>query len=351
MTTNRRVVLAARPSGVPREEDFRIETAPLPQPGPNEVLVKNLWLSIDPYMRGRMDPGPSYARPLEIGGVMMGGTVGQVVQSNAPGVRIGDFVQGEGGWQEYGVMRIADATQFESGALPTWQLDPTAFEPRLSLSLLGMPGLTAFVGLRDIGQVRSADTVVISSAAGVVGSVAGQLAKRAGARVVGIAGGPDKCSFVERDLGFDACVDYKSPDFETALRSACPHGIDLYFDNVGGSVGDACMALINTQGRVVLCGQSAHYNMQELPPGPDRTVLLRIQILINRLTVRGLIVSDHWDRRDEFLREMVPLVRAGQVKLREDVVDGLDRAPRALIDLLQGRNFGKVLVRVQPAGE
>jgi len=345
---NRRVLLASRPTGLPRVENFAFDSAPIPEPGAGEVLVENIWLSIDPFIRGRMNAGPSYARAMEIGEVVVGGTVGRVIRSNVAALEPGDLVQGQGCWQQYSALRVADASELEPGVLPTWKLDPQAFPARFALSTLGMPGLTAYVGLHDIGQLRSQDTVVVSSASGAVGSVVGQLAKIAGARVIGIAGGPQKCSFVAHRLGFDAGVDYKAPDFEARLRQACPHGIDLYFDNVGGTVTDACMSLLNTHGRVVLCGQTAHYNMESLPPGPDRSLLLRVQILLGRLNVRGFIVSDHWHRREQFLADAAPLVTSGRLQLQEHIAQGLDAAPGALIDLLQGNSFGKVLIQIAP---
>ncbi|MFC7334395.1 NADP-dependent oxidoreductase [Rhodocista pekingensis] len=338
MPVNRRIVLAERPQGMPTPETFRLEEGPVPTPGPDQVLLRTVWLSLDPYMRGRMSAAKSYAQPVEIGDVMVGGTVCEVVQSNAEGFGPGDLVLAQTGWQEYAV----------AGLKAVQKLDPGAFPPSLALGTLGMPGLTAYVGLLDIGEPRNGETVVVSAAAGAVGSVVGQIARIKGCRAVGIAGGKDKCDYVTGTLGFDACVDYKAPDFMQRLKEACPGGIDVYFDNVGGDVADACMALLNNFARVPVCGRIANYNDTELPPGPNRVPQLMGLVLTRRLKVQGFIVSDRWHRMADFHHDMGGWLRDGRIKYREDVVEGLEKAPEAFIGLLQGRNFGKLLVRVGP---
>ncbi|HYC05549.1 MAG TPA: NADP-dependent oxidoreductase [Azospirillaceae bacterium] len=336
MAVNRKWVLASRPVGMPTLENFRLEEAPVPVPGEGELLLRTLWLSLDPYMRGRMSAAKSYAQPVEIGGTMVGGTVARVEASNAPGFQPGDIVQCMNGWQDYAVAHPKAVVK----------LDPNAFPPTLALGTLGMPGLTAFVGLMDIGEPKAGETVVVSAASGAVGSVVGQLAKARGCRAVGIAGGKDKCDYVVNELGFDVCVDHKAPDFQEQLKAACPQGIDVYFENVGGKVGDACIALLNAFGRVPVCGRIANYNDTELPPGPDRMGLLLTQVLAKRLRLQGFIVSERWHRMGAFHEEAIPLIRSGKLKYREDVSEGLESAPEAFFGLLEGRNFGKLLVKV-----
>ncbi|HXG15495.1 MAG TPA: NADP-dependent oxidoreductase [Calidithermus sp.] len=331
--TNQRVVLARRPHGAPRLEDFRLEEVPVPAPDPGQVLCRTIYLSLDPYMRGRLREERSYARRVELGEVIVGGTVGQVVESRHPGFRTGDFVLGAGGWQTFAVA--------EGRSLR--RLDPEAAPLSTALGVLGMPGLTAWVGLLDIGRPRPGQTVVVSAAAGAVGSVVGQLAKIQGCRAVGVAGTPDKCRWVVEALGFDAAVCHRSDDLVGALREACPDGIDVYFDNVGGRVLEAVLRLVNVGARIPLCGLVAEYNAPEPPPGPN----LR-PVLFNRVTIQGFIVSDHAHREPQFLEDMGRWVREGRVRYREDIVEGLARAPEAFIGLLEGRNFGKLLVRVTP---
>ncbi|HYE51280.1 MAG TPA: NADP-dependent oxidoreductase [Azospirillaceae bacterium] len=340
MAVNRRIVLASRPVGAPTEENFRLEEAPVPAPGPGEMLLRTVWLSLDPYMRGRMSTAKSYAQPVEIGGVMVAGTVARVVESNADGFAPGDLVLSQSGWQEYAV----------AGPKAVQKLDPAAFPVSLALGTLGMPGMTAYVGLIDIGEPKEGETVVVSAASGAVGSVVGQLAKARGCRAVGIAGGKAKCDYVTGELGFDACVDYRAPDFKARLREACPAGIDVYFENVGGEVGDACFELLNPFARVPVCGRIANYNDTALPDGPDRLPALMGQVLVRRLKIQGFIVTERWNRYPDFIREVGALVREGRLRYREDVVDGLENAPRAFLGLLQGKNFGKLLVRVSPDG-
>ena len=333
MATSRRVLLKRRPVGEPRVEDFEIEEAPLPEPGADQVLLRTIYLSLDPYMRGRMNEGPSYtgtANPA-LGDVMVGGTVSEVVHSNNERFSAGDIVAGSEGWRSHSIATGAALRKLDSKAAPI----------STALGVLGMPGLTAYVGLLDIGQPKPGETVVVSAAAGAVGSAVGQMAKIKGCRAVGVAGGRAKCEHVVKELGFDECVDYKSQDVYTALKLACPKGIDVYFDNVGGPVLDAVMRLINRDARIPICGLISEYNATEPPRGPNIRPLL-----FNRATMRGFIVSDHADRSGEFLREAIGWVQAGRLRYREDIVEGLDNAPRAFIGLLRGENFGKRLIRV-----
>jgi hypothetical protein len=333
---NRRIVLASRPIGEPKDSDFRLETAAIPAPAEGQLLLRNLYLSLDPYMRGRMSAGPSYAKPVEIGQVMEGGTVSEVVESKSPDWVAGDIVLSYTGWQEYAV---ADPKGLQ-------RLDPTQAPISTALGVLGMPGLTAYTGLLNIGQPKEGETVVVSAASGAVGAVVGQIAKIKGCRVIGVAGGPAKCTYVQHELGFDACVDHYSPAMAEDLKSACPDGIDVYFENVGGAVFEAVMPLFNMFARVPVCGLIAHYNATELPPGPNQVPRLMRDILVKRITYRGFIVSDYIAQRADFVRDMSAWIREGRVKYREDVVDGLENAVSAFQGLLKGRNFGKLLVRL-----
>ena len=328
---NRQIRLKSRPVGAPTPTNF--ETVDVPVPGvagvADGVLRKTLYLSLDPYMRGRMSDAPSYAAPVEVGATMCGHTVSEVVEPRNPAFRSGDIVAGYDGWQSYAVSSGKDLRT----------LDPR-LPPTTALGVLGMPGMTAFVGLIDIGQPKAGETVVVSAASGAVGSVVGQLAKVKGCRAVGVAGSDEKCRYVVEELGFDACVNHRSADLKAALRDACPKGIDVYFENVGGPVQDAVLRLINAGARIPLCGLIAEYNA---PPAPGPTWRL---LLVKRAMVRGFIVSDHTDRTAAFVQEVAPLVGQGRIKYREDIVDGLDAAPSAFIGLLEGKNFGKLIVRV-----
>ena len=336
-TLSQRIVLAARPAGVPRLADFRTESVPIPVPGPGQLLCRTLYLSLDPYMRGRMSDAPSYAPPLELGDVMVGGTVARVVVSHLAGFSAGDLVLGYGGWQEYS---LSDGTELT-------RLDPQTKQPSLFLGVLGMPGFTGYMGLMDIGKPQPGETVVVAAASGAVGSVVGQVARILGCRVVGIAGGAEKCRFVTTELGFDACIDHHGPDLPARLAAACPQGIDVYFENVGGAVFDAVMPLLNPRARVAVCGLIALYNETAAPAGPDRLGLLLGTILRRRLRVQGFIVSeDYAGRQAEFLAAMTPWLAAGKIKYREDIVAGLRQAPEAFIGMLTGGNFGKLVVRM-----
>jgi NADPH-dependent curcumin reductase CurA len=329
--TNRQVLLKRRPNGMPVAEDFALADSPAPEPGEGQVLLRSIYLSLDPYMRGRISGQRSYAKPTEIGEVIEGRVVGQVARSRHPGFREGDYAAGGYGWQTHSAV--------DGGGLQ--KLDPAAAPLSTALGVLGMPGLTAYVGLKTIGQPKSGETVVISAASGAVGAVAGQLAKRDGCRVVGIAGGADKCAYVTGELGFDAAVDHRNRDLGAALAAACPNGIDVYFENVGGAVQAAVFPLLNDHGRMIMCGMISEYNDVEPRPGPSLVAAVR-----KRLKIQGFIVSDHAALRPKYLAMAAPLVRSGQLKFREDIVDGIDNAPTAFIGLLQGRNFGKLIVKL-----
>lgn len=333
---NRRVVLAARPKGEPTDSDFRLEEADAPAPAEGQVLLRTLYLSLDPYMRGRMNATRSYAAPVEIGEVMEGGTVSEVVESKAPTFRVGDVVLAHTGWQEYAVATAAALRK----------LDPSIAPVSTALGVLGMPGMTAYTGLLNVGQPKEGETVVVSAAAGAVGSIAGQIARIKGCRAVGIAGGKQKCDFVRDELGFDACIDYRGDRFAEELKASCPNGVDVYFENVGGAVFETVLPLMNPFGRVPVCGLIAHYNSALPPRGPNRVPALMSAILTKRLTFRGFIVRDFASQEAEFLKTMSTWIREGRIKYREDVVDGIENAVHAFQGLFQGRNFGKLLVRM-----
>ena len=337
---NQRIVLASRPTGAPTPENFRMERVALPELADGQILLRTLYLSLDPYMRGRMSDAPSYAAPVQINEVMTGGAVSRVEASRHPKYSVGDLVVGATGWQSHS---ISDGTQL----VP---LPPGLPSPSMALGVLGMPGMTAYMGLMDIGQPKAGETLVVAAASGAVGSVVGQVAKIKGLHVVGVAGGAEKCRYVVDELGFHACVDHKSPSFADDLAKACDKGVDIYYENVGGAVFDAVLPLLNTKARIPLCGLIAQYNATALPDGPDRLALLQRTILTKRLRMQGFIVfDDYGDRHQEFFAAMAPWVRDGKVKFREDVVDGLDHAPSAFIGLLEGRNFGKLVVKVSDA--
>ena len=336
---NRRIVLARRPHGAPAAADFRLETHPVPAAGPGQVLLHTRYLSLDPYMRGRMNEGPSYAPPVAIDAVMTGQTVSVVESSNVAGFKAGDLVLANVGWQDYGVSDGRDLAKLDA-AIPqrSW-----------ALGVLGMPGLTAYVGLLDIGQPQPGETVVVAAAAGAVGSIVGQIAKLKGCRSVGIAGGHDKCAYVRDTLGFDACLDHREPGLAQRLAAACPSGIDVYFESVGGEVLAAVVPLLNRGARIPLCGLIAWYNLEKLPTGVDRTPQLLLMALRQRVKIQGFIVFDHYQRLRAFQADMSGWMREGRVKYREQVIEGLENAPRGLIGLLQGENFGKLVVRVTDA--
>lgn len=337
--SNRRIILNARPVGAPTTNDFRTETGDVPVPGAGQVLLRTVWLSLDPYMRGRMNDAPSYAPPVELGDVMVGGTVSRVVSSNLAAYREGDLVVAGGGWQDYSLSDGRDL-------IP---LGRDFAHPSHALGVLGMPGFTAYTGLLTIGEPKAGETVVVAAASGAVGAVVGQIAKLKGCRVIGVAGGADKVAYVKDTLGFDACIDHRDPAFAAKLKEACPNGIDIYFENVGGAVFDAVWPLLNEHARVPVCGLIAHYNDTSPPAGPDRLPLLMATILRKRIRMQGFIILDHYATGyAPFLKEMSGWVAQGKVKALEDVIPDLADAPNALIGLLAGRNFGKVVVRVGP---
>ena len=334
-TVNRRIVLNNRPVGAPTADDFRMESAPVPQPDPGQILLRTLYLSLDPYMRGRMSDAPSYAPPVAIGDLMVGGTVSRVEVSRHTDFKAGDLVLGYTGWQDYA---LSDGQGLTA-------ISPAEPHPSRALGVLGMPGFTAYMGLLDIGRPVAGETVVVAAASGPVGSVVGQIAKIKGCTVVGIAGGEDKCRYVVEELGFDCCVDHRADALPERLAAACSKGIDLYFENVGGAVFDAVLPLLNAKARIPVCGLVAAYNDTALPAGPDRLGLLVGTLLRKRIKMQGFIIFDDYGPRwGEFAEVMAQWVRQGKVKVREDIVVGLENAPAAFIGLLQGKNFGKLVI-------
>jgi NADPH-dependent curcumin reductase len=333
----RQIVLAARPQGKPELTDFRLEETAIPTPAAGQLLLEVQYLSLDPYMRGRMNAGKSYATPLEIGEVMTGESVAQVILSNHSSYVKGDVVLARTGWRTHA---LSDGAGLR-------KLDPAAAPVTTGLGVLGMPGFTAYGGLRVIGKPQPGETVVVAAASGPVGSLVGQLAQLAGARAVGIAGGPEKCAFVTDELRFDAAVDHRAPDLPARLAAACPDGIDVYFENVGGAIWEAVLPLLNEFARVPVSGLIAQYNGVPPSDGTDRLPVTMRQILSKRLTVRGFINYDFAaEHYADFLREVSAGIAAGRIRYREDIVDGLEHAPGAFIGMLEGRNFGKLIVRV-----
>jgi len=333
----KRIVLASRPVGEPKLSDFRLEDVPVPTPGEGEVLLRTIWLSLDPYMRGRMSDGPSYAAPVPVGGVMEGEGVSEVIASNNPQFAKGDIVAIRSGWQTHA---LSDGKGLR-------KIDPKAAPISTALGVLGMPGMTAYTGLLEIGRPKAGETVVVAAASGAVGSAVGQIARIKGARAVGIAGGKDKCDYVRNELGFDDCIDHRDPDFPARLKAACPKGIDVYFENVGGAVFEAVFPLLNPFARMPVCGLIAQYNDTQAVAPRWASALMR-NVLTKRLTIRGFIVSDFAAMHADFQRDMAQWVREGKVKYRESVTEGLENAPSAFIGLLKGANFGKQLVRIGP---
>lgn len=332
--SNRQVILASRPHGEPRPDNFRVVETAMPVPLTGEALLRTRWLSLDPYMRDDMNAGHEFS--VEIGAVMYAKGVSEVVQSNNPALAVGDVVVGYSGWQGFSVTDGTDLRQVDAKLAPV----------STALGVLGMPGLTAYGGLLTIGQPKQGETLVVAAAAGPVGSLVGQIAKLRGCRVVGIAGGPDKCRYLTDELGFDAAVDHRASDFADRLALACPGGIDIYFENVGGHVWQAVFPLLNMFARVPVCGLIAHYSDVGLPAGPDHVPELLMAVLDKRLTVRGLMARDFEPLADDFRRDVAAWLHSGQVKYKEDVVTGLENAPEAFIGLLKGHNFGKLLVHV-----
>lgn len=335
--SNRRIVLASRPQGAPVASDFRLEQQPVPKPGPGELLLRTVFLSLDPYMRGRMSDAPSYAPPVEVDDVMVGGTVSRVVASNNPDYSVGDWVLSYSGWQDYA---LSDGHGLQ-------HLGKAPRHPSHALGVLGMPGFTAYMGLLDIGQPQPGETLVVAAATGPVGSTVGQIGKIKGCRVIGIAGGEEKCRHALQVLGFDECLDHHAADFAERLAKACPDGIDVYYENVGGKVFAAVLPLLNAKARVPVCGIVAHYNDTGAPEGPDRLPALMGSILRKRIRMQGFIIFDDYaDGYDAFHRDMSKWLEQGLIQYREEIVDGLQNAPQAFIGLLQGKNFGKLVIRV-----
>ena len=336
--TNRQIVLAARPEGAPKDGDFRLVEAAVPEPGAGEMLCRTLYLSLDPYMRGRMNAAKSYAASAEIDQVMVGGAVSEVLRADLADFKPGDIVFAYSGWQDY----------WTSDGRGARKLDPALAPVSTALGVLGMPGMTAYTGLRNIGQPKEGETLVVAAASGPVGSLVGQIAKIEGCRAVGVAGSAEKCAYVTGELGFDACLNHRDEGFAEALAAACPGGVDVYWESVGGAVFQAVLPLLNPFARVPVCGLIAHYNATELPPGPNQVPVLMRAVLSNRILIRGFIVWDFANQEDEFMEAVAGWIRNGRVKYREDIVEGLENAPRVFQGLLQGRNFGKQVIRVSP---
>jgi hypothetical protein len=337
--SNRQWVLASRPNGAPSLSDFGWLESDIPKPKQGEVLLRTIYLSLDPYMRGRMNDAKSYADPVAINQVMVGGAVCRIDASKHPDYEVGEWVVAFSGWQDYaisdgeGLMRL--------GKQPT--------HPSYALGVLGMPGLTAYMGLLDIGQPIAGETVVVAAATGAVGSIVGQIAKLKGCKVVGIAGGEEKCRSAVNELGFDYCLDHKSPNLYKQLSKACEGGIDVYFENVGGKVFEAVLPLLNASARIPLCGLVSQYNATALPDGPDRMALLMGSLLVKRIKMQGFIVTeDYGHRYREFSNAMMQWLQEGKITYRENLVNGLDNAVSAFIGLLEGDNFGKLIIRVGP---
>ena len=331
-TVNRQVKLASRPVNAPTESDFSLVESPVPQPGEGEVLVQVLWLSLDPYMRGRMRDERSYATPVELGQVMVGGVAGRIIQSRTPAFSEGEIVEGPLGWQEYAVSDGRNLRKVDLGLGPL----------STALGVLGMPGMTAYFGFLNVGQPRTGDTVVVSAASGAVGQVVGQISKIMGCRTVGLAGTPAKIDYIVNELGFDVGINYKTENVTAALAVACPLGIDVYFDNVGGVITDAVFEQLNVGGRISICGSISQYNLDEPEPGPRNLGLL----VRRQARAEGFLVSQFSNHFDEGRQRIAGWMKEGRIKYKEDVVEGLENAPRAFMGLLQGENFGKMLVKV-----
>ncbi|HAS6175210.1 TPA: zinc-binding dehydrogenase [Vibrio vulnificus] len=334
--TNRQIVLASRPVGAPTAENFALTQSDIPTPAQGEMLLRSVYLSLDPYMRGRMSDAKSYAEPVGIDEVMVGGTVCQVEASNHAEFEVGEWVLAYTGWQDYSL----------SNGEGLIKLGKQPSHPSYALGVMGMPGFTAYMGLLDIGQPKEGDTLVVAAATGAVGSMVGQIGKLKGCRVIGIAGGEEKCQFAKETLGFDECIDHKAADFAEQLAKACHNGIDIYFENVGGKVFDAVMPLLNTGARIPLCGLISQYNATSLPEGPDRMSMLMAQLLIKRIKMQGFIIFDDYGHRyGEFAADMTQWLAQGKIHYREHLVQGLENAPDAFIGLLEGKNFGKMVVQ------
>jgi len=332
MDTNRQIILMSRPKGMPDLSNFKLQEAPIPKPKEGQVLIRTLYLTVDPYMRGRMNEGPSYIEPFQLNRPPTGGVVGRVVESRSPLFKTGDIVLGFLEWADYA---IADANTLQ-------KLDPTLAPVSTALGILGMPGMTAYFGLLDIGQPKVGETVVVSGAAGAVGSLVGQIAKIKGCRVVGIAGGKEKVGILTKELGFDAAIDYKQSDYIENLKNACPKGVDVYFDNVGGSITDAVIKLINKKARLVVCGQISMYNLEKPDVGPRPWWIL----LTKSAKAQGFIVDAYEERFPEGINQLAQWIKAGKIKYKENIIEGLENTPKAFLGLFRGENIGKQLVKV-----
>ncbi|MBD2525295.1 NADP-dependent oxidoreductase [Nostoc sp. FACHB-133] len=328
---NKQIILKSRPVGEPKESDFALVETPTPEPGEGEILSRTIYLSLDPYMRGRISAGESYAASVDLNSAIVGGTVSQVIKSNHPQFQVGDFVLSNNGWQTYAVSKGETLRK----------LDPTQAPLSYSLGVLGMPGLTAYAALLDIGQPKEGETVVVSAASGAVGAVAGQIAKIKGARVVGIVGSDDKRDYIVKELGFDVGINRKTQELDSALKEAAPNGIDVYYDNTAGVILETVLQQINLGARIPLVGLISEYNATSTPSGPNL-----MPLLIKRALIKGFLVSDYQHRFNDFLRDVSGWLQSGQLKYKEDVVMGLENAPRAFIGLLRGDNFGKLIVKV-----
>ncbi len=334
---NRQIKLASRPQGAPTADNFEMATGDIPKPNDKQMLLRTVYVSLDPYMRGRMSDAKSYADPLEVGDVILGGTVAQVVESNLDKFAVGDLVVSNSGWQDYSV----------SDGIGVIKLDKDMPHPSYGLGVLGMPGFTGYMGLTDIGKPQKGETLVVAAATGPVGATVGQVGKHLGLHTVGVAGGAEKCAYAVNELGFDKCIDHHADDFAQQLTDACPDGIDIYYENVGGKVFDAVMPLLNAHARIPVCGLVSQYNATELPDGKDRLSVLMGLILRQRLTVKGFIIFEEYgDHFPEFLKTMGAWVESGTVKTKEHMVDGLSEAPKAFIGMLEGDNFGKTVIKI-----
>ena len=335
--TNRQIKLASRPNGAPTADNFELAISDIPRPNDKQMLLRTVYASLDPYMRGRMSDAKSYADPLQVGDVMLGGTVAQVVESNIDKFAAGDLVVSNSGWQDYSV----------SNGEGVIKLDKNMPHPSYGLGVLGMPGFTGYMGLTDIGKPEAGETLVVAAATGPVGATVGQVGNKLGLKTVGIAGGAEKCAYAINELGFDHCLDHTADDFAEQLKAACPNGIDIYYENVGGKVFDAVMPLLNAHARIPVCGLVSQYNATELPNGKDRLSILMGLILRQRLTVKGFIIFEEYgDHFPEFLKTMGAWVESGEVKTKEHMVEGLANTPQAFIDMLTGDNFGKTVIKV-----
>ncbi len=333
-TMNRQILLAARPVGFPKDSDFNLVESPVPNPGEGQILVRSIYLSVDPYMRGRMNDVKSYAAPVPIGGVMGGGVVARVERSNNPAFKGGDIVEGMFGWQEYAV----------SDGQGVRKIDPAIAPISTALGVLGMPGLTAYFGLLEIGNPQPGETVVVSGAAGAVGSLVGQIAKIKGCRAVGTAGADEKIAYLTGELGFDGAFNYKTEtNYYERLKELCPKGIDVYFDNVGGEITDAVFRLINTKARISICGQISQYNLEKMEMGPR---LILTSLLVRQARAEGFLVFQFLDKYPQGIIQMAQWLREGKLKYNEDIEEGIENTPSAFIAMLKGRNTGKQLVKV-----